>query len=251
MTDRRQQATPGDRGPIGAYRRAVRIRARQGTVETEMEDDVHHFRVRLQHADGVATAIDGEAVRTPWVVCPGALAPLRALTGQRLDAIHTLDAPHRSEHCLHIFDLALLAVAHAGDDDLERSYRIEGDYDRDPPQMTLWCDGQQRLSWAIDGGVIRGSTYDGLKVNELATKLADLPEVEREIAIVLRRASLISGVRRIDLDATPGSLSFATIANCYAKQPQRRSQALRVFGSTRDFWGRDEWPLETDDTRGR
>ena len=85
MSDAEASKDP-QRKLMGAYRRAIRIKAQPGQVVTEMEDDVHHFRLRLQHSEGTAVSVEGEAVRTPWIICPGALAPLRALTGRSLDA---------------------------------------------------------------------------------------------------------------------------------------------------------------------
>jgi hypothetical protein len=237
-------------GPVGAYRRAIRIRARPGWVCSEMEDDVHHFRVRLQHADGVVLSADGEAIRAPWAVCPGALAPLRALSGQRLELIRRLDSSHRFEHCLHLFDLVLLATDHACDTAFERLYQIEADHDVAPPRITLWRDGEKRLSWRIDGAIIRESCYDGMKLSEMTARLETVEADAREEALVLRRASLISFVRNIDLDAAEGSKSFATVANCYAKQPQRRDLASRVVGSSRDFWANDAWPLSEQGDHG-
>jgi hypothetical protein len=209
-----------------------------------MEDDVHHFRVRLQHELGMATAVDGDAPRTPWVICPGALSPLKALTGQTLDAIRRTGSTQRIEQCLHIFDLVLLAVDHAGDAPFERLYHIEADHDSSMPRMTLWRDDALRLSWMVDNGVIRGSVYDGTKLNELANRLSVVTADEREMAVVLRRASLISFVRRHDLDGARESGQTQSIANCYAKQPQRRALAARVMGSTRDFAAQGIWPLQ-------
>ncbi len=83
---------PGSKARRGAYRRAIRIAADGDTVTAEMEDDIHHFGISLSHAGGVVTAISGSALRTPWTICPGALAELDGLEGARLDDLLELPA---------------------------------------------------------------------------------------------------------------------------------------------------------------
>lgn len=75
---------------FGAYRRAIRIASTTGTVTGEMEDDVHHFRVELQHDGAVLRKVTCETLRTPYTTCAGALGPLTAREGRTLnDVVHT------------------------------------------------------------------------------------------------------------------------------------------------------------------
>lgn len=211
-----------------------------------MEDDVHHFGVVVRHCDGVVTNVAGTAWRTPWKVCPGAVEQLKSLEGLTIDAVRTLAPAERNEHCLHLLDLARLAVDYTGETRFERAYRMEVDHDAAPPAARLWRDGKEVLQWRIDGGHIRGSRFDGVAMADLARHLDDLSRDDAEAALLLlRRASLISFVRRLDLDAVPDSnaVAAATPANCYAKQPLRREHALRNFGSSRDFSTMGIWPL--------
>jgi hypothetical protein len=241
---------PWRQAPFGAYRRAVRIEAREGLATAEMEDDVHHFRAMLTHSNGVVVKAEGEAVRTPWTICAGSLGVLRTLEGLSLEAVRKLPAASRNQHCLHLFDVALLAAARAEDAPFLRLYQIEADYDADTPALTLWRDGEAILSWRIEGdrnnGRIKGSAFDGLTLSELPRRLASLPRDEAEAVMILRRGSHISGVRKLDLDAFVGSnaLRATPDGSCYAKQPQRSAQAKRIVGSSRDFWSKGDWPLQ-------
>jgi len=233
-------------GAIGSYRRGVRIKAQPGVATAEMEDDVHHFQVALRHADGVITAVEAAAPRTPWVTCPGALMQLKTLGGLRLEDVKALSRSERFEHCLHLFDLALLAASRAQDAPFERVYRIDADHDAAQPLMRMWRDGIEILSWRVDNGRVQGSRYDGAALAELSRRLGELGADEAEAVLILRRASLISFVRTVDLDAVSSSnaLRASPGATCYAKQPVRLDEAERAVGSSRDFWTQGTWPLE-------
>jgi hypothetical protein len=232
--------------PVGAYRRAVRLKADDGWASAEMEDDVHHFKAVLRHDGERVTGVESAAPRTPWLTCSGAVGELERLRGLRLAEIRALPFAARAEHCLHLFDLALLAAAHAGERDFRRLYRIEVDHS-DPARIAarMTCDGEEVLAWEIDDLRIRGSAFDGLSLAELPGRLADLAPDAREAALVLRRASMISFVRTLDLDAFPDTWTSNPDPrpSCYAKQPRRRAQGTRNYGASRDFWGTDAWPL--------
>jgi Protein of unknown function (DUF2889) len=132
-----------------------------------MEDDVHHFGVGLRHDGGVITDVQGSAWRTPWVVCPGAVAQLRSLQGAALADLREIPRAERAEQCLHLLDLALLAADHVHEAGLQCLYRIEVDHDVSPPAARMWRDGRELLQWGIDAGVIRGSRFDGIAMAEL------------------------------------------------------------------------------------
>ena len=242
-------ARPGlKQKPWGAYRRAIRIAADSGVVCAEMEDDIHHFRLTLTHDGGVAIALMGEAIRTPWTNCPGALPGLSTLNGKTFDHLLTLATVERSEQCMHLYDLVLLAVNHAGQDQFRRHYRIEGDYDAAPPRMQLWRDGAELLSWSEAQGQIYGSAYDGMALKDLGPIIAAASPDEAEALLVLRRATLIAGVRVFEMDrfASADAINPNAPPVCYARQPQRSPDALRVYGSARDFDALHRWPLDDE-----
>ena len=134
--------------PLGAYRRAVRLTAEAGVATAAMEDDVHHFEVVLRHEGDLVTSVEARPVRTPWSACPGAAQQLKTLEGCTTEQIRLMGAVERAEHCLHLYDLAILAATHAGKPGFERLYRIEVDYVASPPLARLWRDGLEVLSWA-------------------------------------------------------------------------------------------------------
>ena len=200
--------------------------------------------------DGLITAVDGQAPRTPWTTCHGALAQLKTLEGLRLSNARRLPPTQRFEHCLHLFDLALLAARHADEPGFRRTYRIEADHDTAPPSMRLWRDGVEVLNWRVRDGMVEGSAFDGAPLSQLARRLDGMAPDAAEAALVLRRGSLISYVRPIDLDAWtgPGVLDEGPVATCFAKQPGRIAEGARAVGSSRDFWADGAWPLDRNDS---
>lgn len=236
-------------GPVGCYRRAIRITVQDGLAEAEVEDDPHHIKVSVHHADGVVTLLESHAWRTPWTNCPGATAHLKLLEGKTLAEIASLGSAAKAEHCMHLFDITLLAVAHAEDAGFTRLYRIEIDHDATPPLARIWCDGVLKLEWGMGGSSIHrtrivGSRFDGVAMGELQRHFEGVDRDTIEAALILRRASLVSGVRRIDMDAYKDTDSSDNRpANCYARQPARAPDAHRRFGMTLDFHGQGRWPL--------
>ena len=237
---------PGSDARFGSYRRAIRIAADGDTVTAEMEDDIHHFGISLHHAGGTVSSINGSAWRTPWTICPGALTQLDGLVGERLDYLLELPAALRAQQCMHLYDLVLTAIRHAGKSGFGREYRVEGDYDQSPPLLRLWCDGAQVLEWSAVGGIIRGSQFDGIALKDLARTFPTLTADEAEAALVLRRATLIAPVRMVNLDdyRAADHISPNAPAVCFARQPQRTASAARSRGSSRDFHADGRWPLE-------
>lgn len=233
--------------PNGRYRRSVHIRADRGRVSAAMEDDVHHFRISAHVEHGRVVDIQAEAIRTPWTMCPGAVEEVMALKGRDVRDILAMPLDERNRQCLHQFDLLLIALRHHDARNLDRLYRIEADHDRPAPQLTLELNGQELLAWDVDNGVISGSRFDGIALRNLNRALSDCDADMAEAALILRRASLISFVRRIDLDRFPNGTGSQRAPTCYAYQPPRKDRVGRNFGSTVDFWTEGRWPLQQKD----
>jgi hypothetical protein len=236
-------------GPVGAYRRAIRIVADERLAVAEVEDDPHHIKVSVHHENGVARLLEAHLWRTPWTNCPGAAAHLKTLEGKTLEEIAGLGV-EKAQHCMHLFDITALAATHAREVGFKRLYRVEIDQDEAPPLARIWRDGVHVLEWRLGGSslhrtTILGAPFDGVPMGELHRHFAGLDRDLIEAALILRRASLISGTRRVDLDAYKDTDSSDNRpANCYARQPERRLDALRRYGMTVDFWGQGRWPLE-------
>lgn len=224
------------------FRRRVDIMAwgRAGSMEVRaaLEDDFHHFRVGLRHAAGHISAIEGEALRYPYSLCPQACQPLQQLVGTRLDRVaHSVTRQTDASHqCTHLLDLAGLAIAAAARGTRRRCYEIEvGRRVEGRTRASLSIDGQQALAWEVDGTTISGPPpYAGVNLREGMARwaLAHLDEEAAEAALFLRRCTLISMGRGYDLDA---QIHASSTGRCYSQQPARAEQALRMKGSTLDF----------------
>jgi len=229
------------------FRRRIELAGRHdrggGQVRAVLEDDFHHFRVVVDHRGGHVVAVRGEAPRHPFSACPGAAPELARLSGMRLDAVaHSVNLhTDATQQCTHMFDLAGLAIAAAARGDKGRRYDIE--IPRHIDGLThayLDRDGQPVLDWSIDGSTILGpEPYAGVDMRHGMARWAlnSLPAEEAEAALVLRRCALISLGRLKDIDKEPHAHQTG---RCYAQQPQRALQAIRMLGSTWDFTARAE-----------
>ena len=229
--------------PAPAFRRRIIIAAeRQGAatlVRAALEDDFHHFRVELRCAAGCVEQVSGEAPRHPYTLCKFASGELTRLVGMPLSG--TSHAVTRytdaSEQCTHLLDLAGLAIAAAARGTVRRQYDIvvpeREEHGRTQPR--LWRDGVLLLEWEVDGDLIEGPPpYAGINLRAGLARwaLTTLPEEEAEAALVLRRCTAIAVGRIRDLDS---QVHARPSGSCYAQQPRRAEQALRVVRSTLDF----------------
>ena len=203
-----------------------------------MEDDFHHFRVELAHDSGRVRRVHGWAVRHPYSTCPLAAGQLTRLVGMSLNPVANSVMRHTDprEQCTHLMDLAGLAVAAADRRAGQRWYdisvprRIDG-----YTHATLERDGEPALTWDLQDTTISGpAPYEGVSLREgmAAWALANLSADEAEAALVLRRCALISLGRTKDLDAQAHA---EPTGRCFAQQPVRASQGLRMVGSMLDF----------------
>ena len=250
---------------MGHFHRRIIIRhfslGQGGETRAALEDDFHHFRVTVRHEVEQVVHIQGQALRHPYSLCPGALGQLPQLVGMRLDAVANAvtRATDASTQCTHLLDLAGLAVAAAARRDDRRQYDIEVP-DRADGQTTatLQRDGQTRLTWQVQDSTITGpAPYAGRSLHQGLARwaLQTLSMDESEAALVLRRCVMISLGRHKPLDTWVHAVASG---HCYAQQPVRAEQALRMVGSTWDFSGRADalcaddaaWLAGADDSSG-
>lgn len=235
--------TPQAPAPGPAFRRRIiLVLHRDGAstrVRAALEDDFHHFRVELECESGHVKRLAGDAPRHPYTLCKFATSELTHLVGMPLGS--TPQAATRftssSEQCTHLFDLAGLAIAAAARGTPRRQYDIVVPQreEQGRTQPVLWCDGVERLTWEVNGDLIEGPppyTSIPLRAGLARWALTTLPEEEAEFALVLRRCTAIAVGRIRDLDA---QVHARASGSCYAQQPQRAQQALRVRRSTLDF----------------
>ncbi|MGL4563723.1 MAG: hypothetical protein ACRCVD_00395, partial [Halioglobus sp.] len=98
--------------PGPGFRRRFRITPEPFRVRAEVEDDYHCMGVTLVHDGITATAVEAELERAPWSTCPGAVEVCRqTFSGRPLDEFPRQGG--KSANWTHLYDLALLAAAHA------------------------------------------------------------------------------------------------------------------------------------------
>ncbi len=233
----------------GVLRRSIALVAHPGEVRAAVEDDYHHFRVRLRHDGQTVTGVESEALRIPWAACAFAHENWSKFVGAPLDDRSSAIADYVEMRlfCTHMFELAGLAMAVAAKGVTRRRYDMSVGYGgrRDEPAQ-LWRDGEALLSWWTDGQTILGpEPYAGVVVGRGFAGFAktQLGAEDGEAALVLRRAIIISGGRIMNLDAVVHSHAGG---GCYTTQPERAPTAWRVVGSTEDFETRAETLLSTD-----
>ena len=230
-----------------AYRRRIRIvTLGPGLVESDLQDDFHHFVITLRHDGERVKSIDAESRRWPWATCPDAAVPLRALAGMPLSRRFTAAGrwTDPKQNCTHQFDAACHAITHAASGRAERVYDLEVPR-RDPAtgasHCRLWVDGEPSLQWEIGWNGIADvdAPFDVAPWRGGFMRWADatLPEDDAERAITLRRACDIGMGRGMDLDAIPVADQLpATMAGvCHTMQPGVVEVAFRHVGSIRDF----------------
>jgi hypothetical protein len=224
------------------FRRRIGIHstgdAAQGEVRGCLEDDFHHFRVRVVHRDGKVHQADGWAVRHPYSTCPLAANQLARLVNAPLNSLAhaVMRVTDPSEQCTHLMELAGLAIAAAARLTIRRWYDIEV-----PRRVagrtlaTLDRDGVRMLAWELaDTTITAPEPFQGVSLRKgmAAWAFEHLPEEEAEAALVLRRCALISLGRAMNLDA---QVHAEPTGRCFVQQPARAEQGLRIAGSTIDF----------------
>ena len=224
------------------FRRSVGIcstgNTSQGETRASLEDDFHHFRVRVSHAGGKVQQVEGWALRYPYSTCPLAANQLSRLVNAPLNGLahSVMRVTSPSEQCTHLIELAGLAIAAAARSIAQRWYdiavprRIEG-----RTLATLDKDGIRTLAWELlDTTIIGPAPFQGVSLREgmAAWAFAHLPEEEAEAALILRRCALIALGRAKNLDA---QIHAEPTGRCFAQQPERAAQGLRRVGSMLDF----------------
>jgi hypothetical protein len=232
-------AKPLERLP--GFRRRIRITPGTGSVLCEVEDDFHCMGVRIRHADGVVTGVEPDLRRAPWTTCPGAEAQLQA-TFAGLALADFANRGEKRANCTHLYDLALLAAAHAGDQlplvyDILVSDPVDG-YRR----AEIRRDGATLLGWTELGfEIVDPPALAGRSLMALRTWIDLIDPTLHEPARLLQWANMIANGRIIPLDQQSDATQMPP--NCYTFQPERARVAKRV-GLIRDFSRDGEQPLE-------
>jgi hypothetical protein len=234
--------TVDERGLTDVYRRRIRlVAARPGLVIGALEDTAHHVRVTVISDAGRVVSVRGEAVRLPWVTCPGAVAGLATLDGTELTtSLRKLRGAYSAaEHCTHLFDLAHLAIAHAARGHRERLYEVVVSDREQPMPAYLFRDGVKTLEWRVElGSIVAPPKFAGVGLagGFLSWCETNLDEEAAEAAFVLRRAASMAAIAHMDFDAYPAAGEARLRPGvCFTAQPERMAVAFRNTGSQREY----------------
>jgi hypothetical protein len=228
----------------GIYRRRLRFVCSGRSAVGEMEDDFHHFRVRVEHDHARVLQVLGESVRFPWTECPGAAEPLRELEGVALFSRSTevsRNTDVRSQ-CTHMFDIAGLTIAQIAAQRALREYDIaipdrtgkttRATLRRDDGLVFDWGFARDSLAAPVEvaGVALRGSEFARWAYSTLG-------EDRAEAAFVLRRAVQIALGRTRNLDDadTPAAYLPNAVGSCHAFAEGTASRAQRIQGATLEF----------------
>lgn len=238
--------TPYPLWPPGLWRRIV-LQPGQSWIGAALEDDMHRFHLRLDHRDGRITQVKAEGVRYPWTGCSGAPGFMeKELEGELLLNVAQRDP---TQHCTHLFDLAIVAAAHAGDTgpttfDMKVADRVEG-----RTTATLAENGTQRLCWQLCETMIEGpERFAGLDIKRVSRWKHDFPAVEGEWSTLLRRAIFISGARVYEkpVGKTAADMGPLRMGVCFNYQEPQARESMPIFERL-DFSMTPGEPLEDFD----
>jgi hypothetical protein len=224
----------------GRFRRAIVLAAQPGLATGEVEDDFHHFAVRLAHDGERVTGAEGRAIRHPWSACPEAAAALAQLVGYPLSA-HPVEIYRRLDplgQCTHMLETAGLAIAQAARGLGRRRYDASVTDPADGRvEAELACDGAPLARWVLQGGeIITPLGLRGLAPTAIrSSSLTGLPAQEAEARLILRRAVLLAGARGLDVDRFPTAAAMDRGRACFVFSPGVAARAARAYGSVRDF----------------
>lgn len=228
----------------GVFRRRVRLENRPGTVCTELEDCAHGFRLHVVHDGATVTEVAAEALRIPLSTCMEASPPLKGLIACPLAASwkefqRRLPA---STNCTHLRDMAWWSMAHALRQETVRDYEVAiTDQREDPSDCLLWRNGELVLQWQVkDEVVIAPAEIANRSLRQDFHSWAEplFRGDAFEAAVMLQRAYLVSGVRRVEARISAGTRAV-TLKHmhgvCYTYSPGAVERAVFVPDSVRDF----------------
>jgi len=225
----------------GFWRR-LRVTPTKLAVCSQLEDDFHCMSVTVHHDGGVAQSVEPTIHRAPWTTCPGAEATLTQTFRDLPLSKFTERAGQKRQNCTHLFDLAVLAAAHAADSDTliydivvsdplagERSAEIR----RNGELVLHWKDKAFVLTWP--------EAIAGQRLDKLRQWIDRQDEATQEAARLLQWGMMLAHGRTIPLADQSDASKMPS--NCYTFQPERARRARRV-GEIIDFSHGSARPLD-------
>lgn len=184
--------------------------------------------VTLDHHDGAITAVGSMIDRAPWTTCPGAPAVLaRTFAGAAL--AEAAGRGSKQANCTHLYDLAVLAAAHA----LDRRELVYDILVCDPVDGTVLAeirrDGVAVLDFELRDDVLIGpETAAGTSLFKLRGWIAALPAALHEPARLLQWGTILAHGRTTPMDRQSDATRMPP--NCYTFQDDKKKEAIRVGG---------------------
>lgn len=228
----------------GTFRRRIRLRAGDESVCVELEDGNHGFRLRLHHDGQAVTGIDVDAVRHPFNTCAEAVRPLRRIVGHVLgDSVKALrERLVPGDNCTHLYDMAALAVAHAGRSGTTLVYDLAVDDEGDTPaRAEVHRNAVLMHAWTVqDHHIVTPAALAGRPMMRgfHAWASETFAGNALEAATALQRAYFVAQSRRHDFDPpehNPGIADGMPQGSCYSYNHGVVEHAQRSAGTVRDF----------------
>lgn len=227
---------------LPGFRRRFRIVPAPGTVSAAVEDDFHCMTVTLRHDTTTILAAEGRTIRAPWSTCPGAEQVLGdTFVGTPLAAAARRGL--KQQNCTHLYDLAVLAAAHAGEGEALVYDVLVADPVGGEGRAEIRCNGTPVLRWGLAGtGLTDPAELAGTSLFALRDWIGKQTAGRREAAKILQWACLIAHGRQIALAEQSDATRMPP--NCYTFQPDRARHAERI-GEIVDFSRGARQPLKT------
>ncbi|MFM6931975.1 MAG: DUF2889 domain-containing protein [Novosphingobium sp.] len=217
---------------LPGFRRRFAVTPSPRAVTAALEDDIHRMAVTVHHDGEKVVRVEADMARHPWDMCPGAVAKVEAdFTGRWLaPSDRTID---KKANCTHLFDLAELALRHAGNAAPTLYEVLVSDPVDGCVTAVLRRDGQERLRWLLhDDMMLAPHPAQGLPLIGLRSWIATLPEDQKFEARMLQWASLVAHGRLMPWE--PDTEFRALPGSCFASQPGRHEKCQRI-GERIDF----------------
>ncbi len=225
---------------LPGYRRRFRITPVAGSVCSQLEDDYHCMSVVVRHDGEVASSVEAIMHRAPWTTCPGAQQKLiETFTGVAINQFAARG--EKTANCTHLHDLAVLAAAHAFDQeslvyDVLVSDPIDG-----KRRAELRLNDQPVMAWTEERfAIIEPAELAGEMLPDMRVWIKSLDACQQEWAKLLRWGNMVANGRTIPLDQQSDATKMPP--GCYTFQPHRAVEAIRV-GTIYDFSNGDKQPL--------
>lgn len=214
-------------------------------IHAELEDCNHAFKVSITHDQQQVTKVTGQALRTPFDTCNGALEPLQQLIGTSLQtSLKDLYAQFNTkQQCTHWIDLAFLAISFWQTGKAKTHYRITIPDEIDSPTtLTLQENDTIMLEASIKKWQIQAPNQHANKpllkgFGAWVSQIED--ELEFKLWQIAQKAYFVASARPYDLNKLAGEPAIkhkeVMLGACYTYSEPVIHQAKRSKNAVRDF----------------